>query len=195
VKLGYRHQSWNRELWLRFKEGDLETLFQVAEQFDSFDDGPWNNKHFYQDLDRRFPGSKFILSEREPASWVRSHEAHFTAQNLRERPYLIWRRRYSETKKREVLERYLERNRQIKAYFEGRPDDFLVMNVCGGEEWAKLCPFLGVPLVEEPFPRSNVTEQRPKTTLHTWKRIIADWNGSLRPRARRVLLGGSSSQG
>lgn len=186
-KLGFRHKGWDRDLWLRFKEGNLDAVFDVAVRFDSFDDGPWNNGTLYRELDRRFPGSKFILTEREPVSWLQSHEAHFTAVRLRNHPYLIWRRSYSVEKRRDVLERYLERNRSVKDYFKDRPDDLLVMNVCGGDGWEKLCPFLNVPLVDEPFPQANITAERPRTTLHIWKRMIADWHSSLRGAAKRAV--------
>ena len=43
----------------------------------------------------------------------------------------------------------------IKEYFKDRPGDLLVMNICEGEGWEKLCPFLGVPIPNEPFPNVN----------------------------------------
>lgn len=194
-ELGFRHKTWDRDLWQCYKKGELDAVFEAAEQFDSFDDGPWNNDNLYQKLDRRFPGSKFILTEREPFSWLQSHEEHFTAVRLRYNPHLIWRRSYSAAKRRRVLGEYLERNCKIKEYFRGRPDDLLVMNVCGGEGWEKLCPFLGIPRVEEPFPQENVTAERPpRTTYHIWKRIIANGIASLRhsvkqPIKKAVALG------
>lgn len=186
--LGFRHKGWDRDLWLRYEKGDLSAVFEVAEQFDSFDDGPWNNGKLYQKLDRRFPGSKFILTVRKPLSWLQSHEEHFSAVRLRSRPYLIWRRSYSAAKRRRVLGKYLERNCKVKKYFKDRPDDLLVMNVCDGEGWEKLCPFLGVPQVEEPFPRKNVTaESPPRTTYHIWKRIIANGIAALQHSVKQPV--------
>lgn len=187
-RLGFRHKTWDRDLWLRYKKGDLSAVFEVAEQFDSFDDGPWNNGKLYRKLDRRFPGSKFILTERDPSSWLQSHEEHFTAVRLRTHPYLIWRRSYSVAERRRVLGKYLERNCKVKEYFKGRPDDLLVMNVCDGEGWKKLCSFLSVPRVKEPFPRENVTTERPpRTTYHIWKRIIAGGLDALRHKLKQPV--------
>ena len=173
--VGFRHKTWDRELWLRYKQGDLAEVFRVADVFDSFDDGPWNNDDLYVELDNRFPGSKFILTDREPVSWIRSHESHFTARQLQLKPYRLWRRRYSEAEKREKIQRFQERNERIRRYFEGRPGVLLEMNVCAGEGWEKLCPFLGVISPTSPFPAKNVTAKIPKTTYHVWRRILRDW--------------------
>ena len=37
-----------------------------------------------------------------------------------------------------------------------RPDDLLVLDICGGRAgWEVLCPFLGVPVPNTPFPNAN----------------------------------------
>lgn len=188
--LKFRHKTWDRNLWIRYKEGDLEAVFRCAEEHDSFDDGPWNNDALYQDLDRRFPGSKFILTEREPASWIRSHERHFSALELELKPYLLWRRRYSEGEKQEKLNRYLARNQAIKAYFSKRPGALLRLDVCGGEGWEQLCAFLGCPAPPEPFPVANVSSKRGKSTRDVWGRIVLGW---LRKLKRRQVSSNSRS--
>ena len=38
------------------------------------------------------------------------------------------------------------------------PNDFLTMNICGGERWEILCPFLSEEIPKEPFPKVNTTE-------------------------------------
>ena len=43
----------------------------------------------------------------------------------------------------------------VRAYFRGA-DNFLEVNICGGEGWERLCPFLGKPTPDEPFPKTNV---------------------------------------
>jgi 3'(2'), 5'-bisphosphate nucleotidase len=42
-------------------------------------------------------------------------------------------------------------------YFKDRPQDLLVTDVCGGEDWEKLCAFLGKPVPDIPFPLTNVS--------------------------------------
>ena len=46
---------------------------------------------------------------------------------------------------------------RIKEYFVDRPDDLLVIQICDGEGWQKLCPFLGEKIPEESFPARNIT--------------------------------------
>jgi 3'(2'), 5'-bisphosphate nucleotidase len=45
-------------------------------------------------------------------------------------------------------------------YFKDRPQDLLVIDVTAGEGWEKLCPFLGKPTPDIPFPKANVTRIR-----------------------------------
>ena len=42
-------------------------------------------------------------------------------------------------------------------------DRLLVIDIVGGDGWEQLCPFLGVPIPEEPFPHSNKTTKTAET--------------------------------
>jgi hypothetical protein len=46
-------------------------------------------------------------------------------------------------------------NARVIDYFQGRPDKLLILNVCDGEGYDKLCPFLGLDVLNEPFPHKN----------------------------------------
>jgi hypothetical protein len=43
----------------------------------------------------------------------------------------------------------------VHDYFRERPDDLLVLNICAGEGWERLCPFLGQDVPGIPFPWAN----------------------------------------
>ena len=45
---------------------------------------------------------------------------------------------------------------EINTYFKNRPNDLLVMNICEGDGWEMLCPFLGTDIPDVPFPKLNV---------------------------------------
>jgi len=45
--------------------------------------------------------------------------------------------------------------RNVRHYFADRPDDLLILDICGGEAWDELCPFLGLSAPVEPFPHLN----------------------------------------
>jgi hypothetical protein len=139
----------------------------------------------YKDLDRQYPGSRFILTVRDMQPWLRSVENNGNA--LRE-----WRAQFPAIP---VLHRALYGTSQfdaalfaaahlrhvadVKAYFAGRPADLLVMNICGGEGWDTLCPFLAKPIPHLPFPRLNVFGE---SDLATMRRQGVQ----IRPRAQEI---------
>ncbi len=170
--LGFNHKTYDDKLNKKYNEGDYEYILSEAEHYDSFEDGPWNRGEFYKELDRQFPNSKFILTVRELQSWIKSHEKHFSAKHLRENPQELWRRDYNENKKAKIIAQYTQRNEGIVEYFKNRQEDLLVIDVCNGEGWEKLCPFLGIPVPTTPFPRTNVTTNRDLSTLGVWQEII-----------------------
>jgi 3'(2'), 5'-bisphosphate nucleotidase len=49
---------------------------------------------------------------------------------------------------------------EVATYFRDRPNDLLIIDVTAGEGWEKLCPFLGKPIPDLPFPKANVTQIR-----------------------------------
>jgi Sulfotransferase domain len=154
VLLGFRHTSWDPALWEAFERGDYEPIFAVAERFDSFEDGPWNGRDFYRELDGRFPGSKFVLTTRDPDSWLRSHERHFSAEGGRKIPERYRIADYAEQRD-QILRDYQARNEEVRSYFSDRPADLLVLDIVGGEGWERLGPFLGLKAPGRPFPHLN----------------------------------------
>jgi len=137
---------------------------RVMKQFDAATDV--TVAPYYYELDHAFPGSKFILTVRDKEPWLASCERHWFAmpRYLREMQkvddekfhYFIlavvfgchrWdRARFSRV--------YDVHCMNVKEYFEGRKD-FLVMDICGGDGWGKLCNFLEVPLPRRKFPHVN----------------------------------------
>jgi hypothetical protein len=162
---------------------DPEIVLRYAERYRSFQDAPWSYEDFYQQLDRRFPRSKFILTERDVDRWFASFVAYKKAPG-RERSdiryrfpnprvgalshRLSWGIDYErlgdyamephEATYRSVYER---RNERIREYFEQRPHDLLVVDWEKGDGWAELCDFLGVDVPDLPFPHANVGTKHP----------------------------------
>jgi hypothetical protein len=123
----------------------------------------------YKQLDKAYPGSKFILTVREEQDWLRSVER-------------LWDKRYNPTRwvwdaypfsnhihtvlygqkdfNAEIfLARYRCHNQEVQQYFKERPDDLLILNIPLGEGWEPLCEFLGKPIPDAPFPWNNNTKQ------------------------------------
>jgi len=157
--LGYRTKDYMGVT--RYVPGDISSLdWDVLRSHDAFTDTPIPS--FYKELDQAFPGSKFILTVRSSEDWLRSCRKQFTkrkAEKLNESERSIFLELYGSTafepsSFRQGYEQFVE---GVLEYFEARPDDLLVMDICGGDGWEKLCPFLGIPVPDAPFPRLNVT--------------------------------------
>lgn len=119
----------------------------------------------YQQLDRMFPGSKFILTLRERAAWLESCRNHFAAPSrIRALNELSSRQRELRLDVRRLVYGSADFNAElfsaaydrhadgVREYFRDRPTDLLEMDICAGDGWEKLCPFLGKPVPEMPFP-------------------------------------------
>lgn len=152
VLLGYQHHGWDEELHDRFLAGDVDAVLKAAAAGHTFEDGPWNMGDLYQRLDKEFPGSRFILTVRETEAWSRSHESHFSARGSRKTNPRVWKEDYD---REAEVRAYLARNQEIVEYFRHRPDDLLVVDICAGEGWEALCPFLGEAIPDVPFPHEN----------------------------------------
>jgi hypothetical protein len=119
-------------------------------------------------FDRAWPGSKFILTVRDKASWLRSAEAHWHV--LKEKGLYARDERFQSFtdfvsacvygcvyfNADRFSYAYDVHVRSVQEYFAGRPDDLLVFDICGGRASCKqLCDFLGLPVPGNiPFPHA-----------------------------------------
>lgn len=191
--LGYRvvhfpHDEAKRELLAG--RGDLSLLNSI----DALIDGV---HLFYPQLDRSNPGARFIMTTRDPDSWVQSQlrfsdyirvQMQSTDPNNRNFIETLRIRTYGsafpdERSLREGLERH---EAAVQDYFRDRPEALLVMNIPAGDGWEKLSGFLGVDQPDRPFPRSNT-----KTNLEAFSREVREvWTTSreLTSPGERFLL-------
>jgi len=119
---------------------------------------------YYAQLDKLFPGSKFILTTRDRTDWLNSMEAHWQnkpiledgkidATKMQIRRFLRAAVYGTYTFDRERLSYVHDlHHRNVLEYFRDRPQDLLVINICRGEGWDKLAPFLKQPLPTRMFP-------------------------------------------
>lgn len=159
--LGLRSVHWpNDATTIReLRQGTYK--LSVMEQCDLVSDIPI--PAIFPQLDRAFPGSKFILTTRDRDSWLRSQaKAGFNARTAepgsdREfyRTMLYGVNAYNEERFAWV---YDEHHKLVERYFSGdRAGDLFTMDISkGGAEWEGLCAFLGLPVPDAPFPHSNV---------------------------------------
>jgi hypothetical protein len=119
----------------------------------------------FDELDSLYPGSKFIFTIREMSSWLKSCEDHFTRRILldllseRTRALIVKARKGmygTEFFDRDVFKDvYVKHTKKVYDYFRDRPQDLLIMNICEGDGWSRLCPFLGHSIPDAPFPHRN----------------------------------------
>ncbi|MCA9100937.1 MAG: hypothetical protein KDA63_07310 [Planctomycetales bacterium] len=122
----------------------------------------------YQRLDEEYPGSKFILTVRDEASWLRSCRHHFRQPVPADHPiHDVLMALYGTTvfEREKFLAGYRRHSEAVREYFRGRPDDLLVLDlVSGGEGYRELCAFLECPMPDAAeFPKENVSR--------SWRRI------------------------
>lgn len=136
----------------RIGEKALEWAAERIPAYDAFQDNPW--PLLYKELDAMWPGSKFILTTRNPRSWIRSMRKYFGDY---EAPAEVWI--YGDhctplKAPRRCLQRYKRHNREVRDYFKDRPDDFIEIDFSKGHGWEELCGFLDRQVPDKPFPRS-----------------------------------------
>lgn len=148
-QLGYRNATWDKEIYRLYENNRIEEILDHAGGFDSFEDLPWC--YLYKELDRKFAGSRFILTVRKNESdWfdsLRKHDVYIDSDN-----FLSRRGRDYET----ALATYRTHNAGVREFFSGRSD---LLEVCweNGDAWDRLAAFLDRPVPEIPFPHKNKT--------------------------------------
>lgn len=144
--LGYRHVGHN-------------PTFEVLRTLDAGADN--GVVLYYKYLDYKFPSSKFILTVRSVDSWLESME-YITIKhpvNSRDEDIPIQRRTLIyETvifDRQKFIDAHRRHHEDVHRYFRDRPSDLLEMDIIDGDGWSKICPFLGLPIPQSPFPHLN----------------------------------------
>lgn len=118
-------------------------------RYDAFHDNPW--PIIYPWVDKRCPGSKFILTVRDTETWLRSQLVNSGRDETPMRKWIYGA--VSPKGNEDVYRRRFERhNHDVVDYFSDRPGDLLVMDFARGDGWKELCPFLGRHVPNAPFP-------------------------------------------
>ena len=158
-RLGYRVTGSNAVHDPDIASRVLDLAFELAEQFDAFQDNPW--PLLYREMDARYPGSHFILTTRPTDKWIRSVSHYFAGRSTPMREWIYGAGRGCPLTNEDIyIERYERHNREVRAYFHERPGDLLELAITEGEGWEKLCPFLGKPVPGVPFPHANRGDSR-----------------------------------
>lgn len=158
-RLGFKHRGYDMDLAVQVKRNQLGPAIKEAEKYEALEDWPWFL--IYKELDRRFPGSKFVLTlRRDVDTYVRSLQGHHERQGIRRadfvKPYWwdeVFGVEPSKWDYGRSAERYERHNREVREYFADRiGTDLLIVCWENGDGWAKLSRFLNKRQPDEPFP-------------------------------------------
>lgn len=119
---------------------------------------------YWREVADAYLGAKLILTVRDMEAWWASVRyvvnENRTIHGPREidRFDHIQRLLYGSASPVEYLykKRHREHVEAVMRYAAGR--SLLVLDVCGGDGWSVLCPFVGVPVPNKPFPWANKRE-------------------------------------
>jgi Sulfotransferase domain len=156
--LGWKciHFPSDKRTFEQLRIGDFR--LDVLKQFNAATDTPI--AAYFPQFDALFESSMFILTVRDPATWLTRVEA-------------FWRRTHDEqlkpfhrfintavygtwTYQRERFEYVYRRHiAEVRNYFASRPQRLLMLDICGGQGWGELCAFLDRPVPRVPFPHEN----------------------------------------
>ena len=159
-----------------------ERLIRYCHTADAFQDVPFMYPGLYKELDKAFPGSKFILTVRDtPEQWYTSlvsfHTKLFSSDKSRFPNesdsanalyrYKGWLLDFARSfwnypivplyDEHEYKSRYLRHIADVQQYFINRDNDLITINVSQKDDFSRLCRFLHVQTDIEGFPWMNKT--------------------------------------
>lgn len=117
--------------------------------------GEW---HFAA-LDKQFTGSRFIYTWRDYDDWIVSVKNHFERYEtpaMYSLPYLNRLEVFASVVFNEEVMKTIYHAHQcsVERYFRDK-DNILKLNVTDKRAYAQLCDYLGLPIVNAPFPHEN----------------------------------------
>jgi hypothetical protein len=133
--LGFSHYGYDPDFKESLEGGDLKACLRWASHFNSLDDLPWSTPKFITAFCRHFPGSFYVMLERDEQEWLQSYFRFFGTFCSED----------------EALANLRTHQSQVHEILSGE-SHVLRMNICAGDGYEKLCPFLGIPIPDKPFP-------------------------------------------
>ena len=135
-------------------------------------DTNWISDNF-KELYKNYPNAKFIFNTRNEDDWVESNKRHRYQLSEETRKVGDWVY-FDEKGERDY---YQKHSKRVLDFFKDKPDELLVLDICGGDGYEKLCPFLGIDIPDKPFPHRH---KRSTPYLEHFRRpkVNGFWYGS-----------------
>ncbi|MEM8526638.1 MAG: sulfotransferase family protein [Bacteroidota bacterium] len=185
--LGYRVKDTSSRALIPILKGDYDKILRIIEPYDALEDTPWYM--IYKELDQRIPNCKFILTIRESESWYKSVSRHIGDLRSAQHEWIYGRYKgLPKDDEANTLQVYNRHNQEVLEYFKDRPEDLLVLDFTKGDQWEKICSFLGKEIPQVPFPHQNKwgkAQEAKKRPFKLWRKRVKnylkiqyiDWRG------------------
>lgn len=151
--LGFRSLHWGGPQIRITIERALEAgrpLVDDLGPYDAFSDILVLSEHF-DVLDEQYPASKFVLNTRPLDDWIDSRRRH-VERNVERHARGEYHGTFLTVDPDGWTAEYVAHHARVRAYFADRPDDLLTIDISAGDGYELLCPFLGRPVPDTPFP-------------------------------------------
>ncbi len=117
---------------------------------------PYYFQQIYAYMQQKQYPCKFILTQRELQSWIESRKKHV----LRNQNKPDYKGGFLLIDESSWEKEYKKHYKEVEEFFQDKQNEILRMNIIEGDGWEKLCPFLGVPIPNKPFPKLNVNPRK-----------------------------------
>jgi hypothetical protein len=104
-----------------------------------------------------YPGSKFIYTDRNTDEWIQSRIKHIE-RNIKKKEKNVYDGPFLTIDEEEWRKEKEEHYNDVMSYFKDNLSNLLIMDICSGDGYEKLCPFLNIPILKETFPKENVSK-------------------------------------
>lgn len=153
--LGYNNKSFDAHLLNCWKIGNIQTIFDCCEVYDSFEDWPW--PLVYKELDQKYPDAKFILTlRRDPETWYNSLCRHSELTGPTEARKFVFGYDMPGGHKERHIEYYVNHQESVTHYFKNRKEKLLTVTWENGDGWPQITSFLKSTInPTQPFPYLN----------------------------------------
>lgn len=149
------HFGQGAQFWERIFRREPIEWDQLFADYRSAVDSP-TCKH-YLELARHYPSAKVVLTERESDAWFDSYQDTILPMtaSVQGKKHFSFLFGHIAPDRDSMISVYEQHNAEVKELIPR--DRLLVYDVKQG--WPPLCEFLGVPVPDRPFPRSNSRAQ------------------------------------
>ncbi|UCC18605.1 MAG: hypothetical protein JSV62_10910 [Promethearchaeota archaeon] len=119
----------------------------------------------YKRLTKLYPNAKFILTIREINSWLESCEKFFKYQfhmkKMRKWVKQIHLKLYNSLyfDYESFKKGYYQHLNGVLEFFKNKPNNLLILDINAGDGFEKICPFLGLEVINKKFPHKNIAKK------------------------------------